>query len=490
MKTFLLTTLTTIFFISSLTASTIIDLQILGGANTQVQIYEPVEGKFTFTNAYYVNTDENGKLTLAPQIRQAGFVYVFLNYLPQNQWNAIQIYIEPESYLEVSFQRDRPMTTLQFSGVTAVENNFLNRQLRSAPILTNSSQIIQALPPLNQPNQIEQKVLEMRRMNLEQLESFSAQNALSLPFINDIKEDIHYYHTYLFHQLWRLARALPDYNYVAIDWERIETNMISEKAISNDQALSSFWYHHFLQGYYQEYLPLLRQEQLATRYYKISDYPSRIEAIFNDYLRGETREYALGDFIFQETFNENLAPTLSEIYLRMRQTYPDHPTLSFLQEAMAPVLQHQGQSETQKVVYMDEYLQTGSLKNLLNQFPNQLVYIDIWASWCGPCKEQFKYNDDFAKYAKGREIVKLYISIDEPDRAPQWRSNINQYKLYGHHVHARGQLLEEVKRVFGMVGLVVLPTYSISKNGEILAKKANGPSSKEKLYEQLEGFLY
>lgn len=490
MKIRLLTTLIALFSTSLAMASTVIDLQILNGSNTQIQVYEPIEGKFTFTNAYYVSTDVNGKLTLVPQIKQAGFLYIFLNYLPTTQWNAIQIYIEPESYLEVSFTKARPYTTLQFSGTTASENNFLNRQLRSAPILTPNAHIVQTLPPLNQPHQVEQKVLEMRRLNLEQFESFIAQHSVSMPFINAVREDIHYYHSYLFHQLWRQARTLSDYNYIAIDWEQREETMISNKAISNDQALSSFWYHHFLQGYYQEYLPLLRQEQLATRYYQIADYPSRIEAILNDYTRGETREYAMGDFLFQETFNENLAPTLSEVYLRMRKTYPDHPTLPFLQKVMAPVLQHQGQNESQQIVFLEESLQTGSLKTLLNQFPNKLVYIDIWASWCGPCKEQFKYNDAFAKYANGREIVKLYISVDDLDRVSQWQNDIEQYKLYGHHVHARGQLLEEVKRVFGMVGLIVLPTYAISKNGEILSKKAKGPSSKEKLYQQLEGFLY
>lgn len=471
-------------------ARAVIDLSISNGANTQLQVYEPLDGKFTQINSYYVNTDEDGKLAIAADIQQAGFLYLFFPHLPQHEWSGVQLYVEPDSYLQINWDKTQPLRNCVYSGRLSNENNLLKNIARTAIHLTDESVILQQLPSVREPYQIEQQLLNQRRITLQQLADFSQKNILSAVFRQTLEEDIHYYYVHLFQQLWRRARTLDNYAFVSIKWENLMQRVISERAISNDLALSSMWYHQFLPAYYQEYLPLLRAEQLSTRYYQISDRLKRTEAIMRDYFRAETREYAMADFLFEETFNTELSPNLSKVYLNMCATYPQSPTLPYLQKAMRNVLQHQGQSESQQAIFLDEQLQTGSLKELLQQFPDKLVYIDIWASWCGPCKEQFKYNADFARYANGRDIVKLYIAMDDPDRGAQVRQSVEQFDLYGHHVHARGQLAAEVKRVFGVLGLIVLPTYAISKNGELLEKKAKGPSAKQALYEQLETYLY
>ena len=47
----------------------------------------------------------------------------------------------------------------------------------------------------------------------------------------------------------------------------------------------------------------------------------------------------------------------------------------------------------------------------------KVVYVDFWASWCGPCKQSFPWmNDMHAKYAaRGLEIVAINVDAKMAD---------------------------------------------------------------------------
>lgn len=43
----------------------------------------------------------------------------------------------------------------------------------------------------------------------------------------------------------------------------------------------------------------------------------------------------------------------------------------------------------------------------------KVVYIDFWASWCGPCAESFLFLDQLEKELKGRGLAVLGVNLDE-----------------------------------------------------------------------------
>lgn len=53
----------------------------------------------------------------------------------------------------------------------------------------------------------------------------------------------------------------------------------------------------------------------------------------------------------------------------------------------------------------------------LSSYQGKVVYLDFWASWCGPCRETFPWmNQMQAKYGKdGFEIVAVNIDKKRPD---------------------------------------------------------------------------
>lgn len=45
----------------------------------------------------------------------------------------------------------------------------------------------------------------------------------------------------------------------------------------------------------------------------------------------------------------------------------------------------------------------------------QVVFVDFWATWCGPCKEQFPHTVELAHKYKDQGLAVISVSCDDPD---------------------------------------------------------------------------
>jgi cytochrome c biogenesis protein CcmG/thiol:disulfide interchange protein DsbE len=52
----------------------------------------------------------------------------------------------------------------------------------------------------------------------------------------------------------------------------------------------------------------------------------------------------------------------------------------------------------------------------LRAYRGKVVYVDFWASWCGPCRESFPWLDDLVREYTAENLVVIGVNVDN-DRA-------------------------------------------------------------------------
>lgn len=65
----------------------------------------------------------------------------------------------------------------------------------------------------------------------------------------------------------------------------------------------------------------------------------------------------------------------------------------------------------------------------LSDLKGKYVYVDVWATWCGPCRGEIPYLEKLEKEYHGKNITFLSVSIDKD--AEKWRKMVDEKHLKG-----------------------------------------------------------
>lgn len=204
------------------------------------------------------------------------------------------------------------------------------------------------------------------------------------------------------------------------------------------------------------------------------------------------REYLYANWIYTLTMENGFQPFVLDWFRDFNAAYPKSPYAAKLVAGVNTVRDYQEKIRKDfsgKQLFVENYNAIDNFDQLTAKFKGKTVYVDLWATWCGPCKAEFAYNDDLKQFLQKNGMQALYISIDKDAADKQWKDMIKYYDLQGYHIRASPKLMDDIRKLFSVKQGLSIPRYAIIKEGKMVLNNARPPSDKEALYKQLASFL-
>ena len=112
------------------------------------------------------------------------------------------------------------------------------------------------------------------------------------------------------------------------------------------------------------------------------------------------------------------------------------------------------------------------LRKLTEPYRGKIILLDIWGTWCSPCKKALSHSQEEYKRLKDYDLVYLYLANNSPEEA--WQNIIKEYEVLGDNVVHYNLPQDQQQAIENFVKITGYPTFKlIDREGNLLDVNAD-----------------
>lgn len=406
-------------------------------------------------NTFDATIHENDEFTFLIPISEPQFVA--LMYGP-NEW--VQMYIEPGSHIRLDADASNFDRSIYFKGPEGANNRalqsytqqypqeskFKRKQYKKGTLYYEVPSSIYGKIFLMSPEKFTSYMATFRQNRLSTIDAYTRSFPdLSPMFIKHLRANVAY----------EWASYMLTYGYASGDDKVAEEffDFIHDINLNDDDLLGNPTYRQFIKGWVNYRFFANAEGDAYVGQYNIAKngFYGRTQA----FIQADILERGLKDrelHVMLDAYNDFVTTTdykdfterATEMFQQKNRYAIGSPAPHFTMEDI-----------------------NGNQVSLQN-FAGKVVYVDFWATWCGPCISKISMTQTVQQRLPYNDVVFIHISLEKT--AKKWRESVSFRNMSGIHLFAEGGIDSEIAKAFNVKAM---PEYFIiDKNGNFAKKPA------------------